>query len=120
MEKSYFKKTIKNNSYVHATVPITPEPDLTLYDPNDWYDLKGNNTNRIHAYVDDKNDWFNLPLTEARKQKTHDDYQKWSRENFKYIKRKPDSGTKRDMKSFSLRKKLIQKQYDEWISNLHK
>lgn len=58
-----------DNVFVAPQVPITPEPDITLYDPNDWYDMREATTNEIRGYASNKDRWFDLPLSEAARAK---------------------------------------------------
>lgn len=53
--------------YVPSTYSITPFPDMETYNPNDWYDMRESTTNKIRAYTDMDERWFDLPLTQAKK-----------------------------------------------------
>lgn len=65
-----FPETNDEHIFVAPQVPITPEPDIALYDPNDWYDMREATTNEIRGYASNKDRWFDLPMTEASRAKT--------------------------------------------------
>lgn len=65
-----------NDMYLPSKISVTPEPDLTIYDPRDWYDLREQTTDQIHGYSDPTDRWYDLPLSEAKRYKRHADMEK--------------------------------------------
>lgn len=51
----------------NKTITITPPPNLDEYVAEEWHDVKGLSFNEI-APIYEQNEWFNLPLTEKRRE----------------------------------------------------
>ena len=85
MEEESKEKSQDDEDQVHIPpmFPITPEPDLKFYDPNDWFDLREETTSKVRAYTDIQDRWYDLPLTEARKEQTFNKDFEFINSNFK-------------------------------------
>ena len=44
---------------------LTPKPGFNEYDPEDWFDLRDDPVEEIRPISKDKENWFDLPYTEA-------------------------------------------------------